>query len=118
MNVETLLDRWRSEAETFEARGMVREATMARSFAADLEAFAREYLFATLTVEHAAEEAGVCAETIRRRVRRGELHDVGEGGRIAIRRAELLNGTDSDAGHDRGEPDVVSLLNRGRWRNA
>lgn len=100
MNVQPICDRWRDEADLFESRGMEREAQMVRSYADELEAAQREYLYETLTLEQAADEAGRSYDTVQRWVADGTVPNAGEKGRPRVRRCDLLPNVETVADSD------------------
>lgn len=112
MNVSRLrclADRWRSEAELYDRRGLAEAARLAGSYAADLTQELDEWLLEGLTLAEAAEEAGLSYSAIQKQVARGDLPNAGRDGSPRVRRCDLLGApvplrletTD-------GSPDVAS----------
>src|SRR5437870_923035 len=73
-----LLLRWRQEADLYEKRGLKELAAIARSFAADLEAWTKKYNEEELTLDQAAKESGFTKDHLFRLIHDGKLKNVGE----------------------------------------
>lgn len=96
-----------------ERRGLEVPASLLRSCATDLEERIREWALEELSLDEAAEEAGVHYDTMRKKVARGEVPNAGEKGSPRVRRCDLLQ--DGSPGQLRDEDlDLVgdALLNR------
>ncbi len=91
-SITALAGRWRSEAELLRRRGQEALAAMAESYADELEAAWEAWRNEELTVAQAAEESGYSKETLRRRVRTGDLpaeRGNGKKSHITVRRGDL-----------------------------
>jgi hypothetical protein len=84
-----LVATWRDEADLMRRRGLEREATMAESFATDLEVTLRQWRLEALDLETAAHESGYSYSTLQQRVAAGSLPNAGGKGRPLIRRCDL-----------------------------
>ncbi len=92
MNVEPLHDlceRWLDEAETFDRRGLDDAASMARSYAGELDDAIHAWRTQSLTLQEAAEESGYAYSTLQQRVAEGKIPNAGESGSPRIRRCDL-----------------------------
>ena len=86
-----LAQSWREEAALFRRRGLNQAADVAESYAAELDAFVREYRLATLTLTEAATETGLKYDTIQGKVASGEIPNAGRPGSPRVRRCDLLS---------------------------
>jgi len=84
-----LVASWKNEADSLRHRGYEREAVAAESYADEMEAALREYELEALTLDDAAQESPFQADTLRRKVARGEIPNAGTKGRPRIRRCDL-----------------------------
>lgn len=108
-----LAEEWRSEADRMEERGVSVPASVLRSCAADLEQALREWQLEELSLQEAADAAGVHYDTMRKMVARGEVPNVGEKGSPRVRRCDLLPGESSGGLREEDEELVgETLLNR------
>jgi hypothetical protein len=90
--VETLVQAWRSEADTLRRVGAGEAAATTERRAAELEEALREQNLEELAVREAAQESGYSEEHLRQLVRDGKLPDSrspGSKGPITIRRCDL-----------------------------
>lgn len=84
-----LAERWERDAETLAHHGADKEATAARRFAAELRSALSSAADEPLTLQQAAAESGVPAETLRRQIREGKLTNVGRKGAPRLARGSL-----------------------------
>lgn len=87
--LRSLASDWRGDAELLRRRGAPQQANALESAAEDLEERLREWGAELLTLEGAAEEAGLAYDTIQRKVSSGEIPNAGEQGSPRVRRADL-----------------------------
>ena len=115
MDRSELATSWRATAANLRRYGAVGEATALEACAAELEHAEREYAVEELTLEQAAGELGLKADTVGRYLRDGDLPNAGEKNRPRVRRCDLHHRT-RPAGPrpltDHGEPDLVAELLR------
>ena len=104
--LESLATAWREEADLLRRRGLEREANMAESYAADLEARIREWLSERLTLEEASDEIGIGYAAVQKRIERGQLTNAGRKGRPRVRRCDLYGS--STPRLETGEPDLAA----------
>ena len=71
--LDGLAARWREEAATLRRRGQEALASMAESFAEELETALREHNLEALTLEEAADESGYSYSALQKMVARDEL---------------------------------------------
>ncbi len=89
---DRLIAQWRDEAETFRRRGVAVHATLLESCADDLESALRQKHDELLSIKEAAAESGYSEETLRRKVRNGELpaeRSDGKKSHVKLRRGDL-----------------------------
>lgn len=110
-----LPNHWRATAADLRLYGAVGEATALETCAAELERAEREYVVEELTLEQAAVELGLKADTVGRLLRDGKIPNAGGKGRPRVRRCDLQHKT-RPAGPrpmtDHGEPDLVAEMLR------
>lgn len=87
--LRSLAETWRTQAELLRRRGAPQQAETLESAAEDLEDRLREWKLELLTLEEAAEEAGLAYDTIQRKVAEGEIPNAGEKNAPRVRRAAL-----------------------------
>lgn len=92
MNVDAireLVTSWRDEAQLFRRRGMEERATMAESYASDLEERLKSWWQEPLTLRQAAEESGYSYDHLQHLVSDGGLPNSGRDGAPRVRRCDL-----------------------------
>jgi hypothetical protein len=87
-----LAAQWREEAANYRRRGQENVAHMAESYASDLEAWWREWWHEELTYAEAERETGVPRSTLEKKVRGGQIPNVGENCKPRFRRCDLFPG--------------------------
>ena len=92
MDATQLAARWRGWAEETRRRGQESLAVMAESFAADLESWWREWWLEQLTLDDAADEAGVSYSAMQKRLAEGRVTNVGRRGSPRVQRKDLFPG--------------------------
>ncbi len=109
--LDRLVASWRDEAELNRRRGMEREALTVESYADELQEQVREWKLEVLTLEQAAAETGVTADTVGRRISRGEIPNAGRKNRPGVRRCDLFGALDRPVLKlQAGEPDVATEM--------
>lgn len=96
---------WRADAERLRSYGADPQALTCERHADDLEARLTRWQNEELSLEEAAEEAGLAYDTVQKKVASGELPNRGEKYRPKVRRADLY-----PALQNREQPDVVMEL--------
>lgn len=115
MDALELAGEWRADAEMLRHRGAPHQADTLESAAADLEEWWRSWWSETLTLEEAADEAGVSYDAIRKRLQRGTLPNAGANGSKRVRRCDLfpeLAGATLTT--EDGDPDLAAEILRAR----
>jgi hypothetical protein len=107
-----LADRWRDEAERYEADGVPGHAALLRRVAGELWETLDRWWLEELTLEEAAEERGRSYDTIQRRVASGDLPNVGCKHRPRVRRADLYRTATTAEGDERMRDIAAELLTR------
>ena len=87
--LSNLIERWRREAELFHRRGMPEAATMAESYADELEVNLRNAAQATVKLADAARISGYTADHIGRLIREGDLENIGRKNAPRVRIMDL-----------------------------
>lgn len=109
--LEELAAEWREEAELYRSRGQEPQASMAESYAADLEERLREWWLETLTLQEAADEAGLSYSAVQKKVARGDLRNAGREGSPRVRRCDLFGEEERPRLEtEEGEPDVAGEI--------
>lgn len=111
-----LADRWRNEADTFRSYGAERLATACEKHADELEAAWAEWWTERLTYEEAAGELGCTYSAIQKKVQRGDLPTVTDGG-PRVRRCDLfpeLADESVELTTEDGDPDLAGEVLRAR----
>lgn len=109
--LERLAAQWRQEAELLRRRGMERRAEMVESYAADLEERLREWWLERLTLQEAADEAGLSYSAVQKKVAREDLPNAGEEGAPRVRRCDLFGEEERPRLEtDEGDPDVAAEI--------
>lgn len=113
--LERLAAEWRQEADLLRRRGAPRQADVLESAAADLEERLRTWELEALTLQEAADEAGLSYSAVQKKVARGDLPNAGREGAPRVRRCHLF-GDDPEPGPvtDDGDPDVAGEILAGR----
>lgn len=86
---EALAEKWRQEAAMMRRRGQSDTAELLESCALELEADAREWELAALSLEEATKESGYSYSALQKKVASGELENVGRKGSPRLRRCDL-----------------------------
>lgn len=113
--LEQLAAAWRSEAGVFRRRGQEPPAVMADSYARDLERELQEWWLETFSLSEAADELGLTASALQKRVRKGSLVNLGKNGSPRFRRCDLHRGKTAEQARlvtEDGEPDVAEEVLR------
>lgn len=100
------LTQWREDAAILRKRGAVEQAFLLESCVADWEAYEMTRNLEALSLEDAARESGYSYSSLQKKVRTGELTNVGRKGSPRVRRVDLPR-----KGAQRGEDDDA-LFNR------
>lgn len=112
--LEDLADRWREESRILRRRGAPGRARLLEEVAKDLEEGLRAWQLEALTLQEAAEEAGISYGGADKRVRRGEWKTVSGPGPRRVRRHQVLGRPRPGPTTDQGEPDVAEKVLRAR----
>lgn len=84
-----LLLRWEEELTTLRKYGALEAIKTKEADLQDLREWWRESQLEELTLEEAASYSGLTYDTLRKKVARGEISNVGEKGRPRVRRGDL-----------------------------
>jgi hypothetical protein len=84
-----LLKRWEEELAILRRRGVAEAAVSLEQCIRELREWCRERALEALTLTEAADYSGLSSETIRKKVARGELQNVGAKNRPRVRRCDL-----------------------------
>ena len=115
MDATDLAGRWRTLAEDFRRYGQESAAAMAEAFAGELEEWWREWWLEQLTLEEAADEAGVSYSAMQKRLAEGRVTNVGRRGSPLVRRADLFPGLSGPRlTAEDGGPDLAAEILKGR----
>ena len=91
-SLDRVVLQWRDEAETLRRRGAAAHATLLESCAEELESALQQHHDELLSIKEAAVESGYSEETLRRKVRNGELpaeRSNGKKSHVKLRRGDL-----------------------------
>ncbi len=102
-----LADRWREEAERYEADAVPGHAALLRRVADELEETLGKWWTEPLGIEEAADEVGCAYDAMAKRLRRGTVLNTGRPGAPRIRRCDLHGG-----GGPRKERSVSDVFDR------
>lgn len=84
-----LVAEWRGTAKLLEECGASEQAKAFRKVAGELESASRQHVLQELTLEQAVSESGYTYSSLEKRLRSGELPNVGTKGKPRIRRGDL-----------------------------
>lgn len=87
--LDSLLERWTTDAERFRAFGQEATAATIERCRAELSEWWREYQLETLSLHDAATYSHLTYEAIRKRVERGTIPNANPNGRPRVRRCDL-----------------------------
>lgn len=119
--LDTLLERWESEAAVFRRRGQQGLGALMESLCSELKKALQEEQDETLTLAKAAEVSGYSPAHLGRLIREGRLPDrrpPGLGGRIRLRRGDLPLKPSMSHNLDAGVHDLASRLSKPRGKEA
>ncbi len=105
--ITSLADRWREEADRYEADGVPGHAVLLRRVAGELRETLGEWWTEPLGLQQAAEEVGCAYDAMAKRLRRGTVQNTGRPGAPRIRRCDLHGD-----GGPREERSVSDVLDR------
>ncbi len=91
-SLDRLISRWRDEAERFEKHGCAEVANTYKILAGELERDLINCENELLSIKEAAAESGYSEETLRRRIRKGEIaadRSNGKKSHVKVRRGDL-----------------------------
>ncbi len=107
-----LPDRWREEAERYEADGVPGHAALLRRVADELTETIGEWWTEPLGIEEAADEVGCAYDAMAKRIQRGSLPNTGRQGAPLVRRCDLHGGGGPQK--ERSVPEVLDRVLGGR----
>ena len=105
---DSLVQRWRTEAETLRKHGADQLATLLKRCADELQTARRELELEKLTLKEAEEESGYSYSALQKMVANGELENVGRKNSPRVRRGDLPRKVKRQRRH--GEPDLVGMI--------
>ena len=107
---------WRAEANELRRRfGAEEQALTLEACADDLDETWRIWQTEPLTLEEAAEESGYSYSSLEKRVRSGEIPNIGEPGAPRVQRQDLPRKTPTRRFElETGEPDLVGEILAGK----
>lgn len=109
--LRSLAARWTDEAALLRRRGAPRQADALESAAEELEARLDTWWLETLTLQEAADEAGLSYSAVQKKVSRGDVPNAGREGSPRVRRCDLFgNGDRPRLEAEGGEPDVAGEI--------
>ena len=115
MDAIDLAGQWRDDAAVYRRRGQESLAAMVESFAADLEEWWREWWLEQLTLDDAADEAGVSYSAMQKRLAEGRVTNVGRRGSPLVQRRDLFPGlSGARLTAEDGSPDLAAEILKSR----
>jgi hypothetical protein len=106
--LRAVADRWREEAERYEADGVPGHAALLRRVADELMETLGKWWTEPLGLQQAAEEAGLNYRAIQKRIERRQVPNAGRKGAPLVRRCDLYDGGGPML--EAGEPDLAEEI--------
>ncbi len=103
-----LPERWREEAERYEADGVPGHAALLRRVADELTETLGKWWTEPLGLQQAAEEAGLNYRALQKRIERRQVPNAGRKGAPLVRRCDLYDGGGPRL--EAGEPDLAEEI--------